>query len=163
MTLTGEVRHVEEEHSHLGAVYMHGVAFGELPIEVSDAIELHCTSHSMPAWRGKYRQSIDILTRAGEIMRNLRGQRRRLAGLPARIVSGVGLNALPGTLILEDISGNGARLVGASPIPPGTRISFEVPGAQVSGAGVVRHVQMLSTSSAALFSMGVELGGQHVA
>jgi cellulose synthase (UDP-forming) len=163
ITLTGDVRHVHEEPSHLGTVYMHGVEFGDLPVEVRDAIELHCTQHSVPVWRGKYRQSIDILTRAGEVMRNLRGGRRRLAGLPARLVSAAGLNG--GTLILEEMSGTGARLVGLAPIPPGTEISFTVPGADVSGSGVVRHVQMLPTAAAALFSMGIELGrgSTHVA
>lgn len=166
ITLTGEVRHVRDERSHLGDVYMHGVEFGDLPVDVRDAIELHCTQHSMPVWRGKYRQSIDLLTRAHEIMRNLRGQRRRLAGLPARIVSGTEQNGVPGTLILEEMSASGARLIGATPIPPGTRIAFEVPGASVAGSGVVRHVQMLPTAAAALFSMGIELagnGGKHVA
>src|SRR5688572_3932255 len=51
LTLTGEVRHVEEERSHLGTVYMHGVAFADMPVNLRDAIELHCTQHSMPVWR----------------------------------------------------------------------------------------------------------------
>jgi hypothetical protein len=158
VTLTGDVRHVEAEQSHFGQVFMHGVAFGVLPLEVRDAIELHCTQHSMPIWRGKYRQSIDILTRAGEIMRNLRGQKRRLAGLPARLIAN-GAPMVPdaGMLILEEMSAGGARLVGVSPIAPGTAIHFEVPGAQVSGVGIVRHVQMLPSTTMALFSMGVEL------
>src|SRR5688500_1732482 len=83
ITVSGDVRYVQEEHSHFGAVFMHGIEFADMPISVRDAIELHCTHHAMPAWREKYRQSIDIITRAGEIMRNLRGQKRRIAGLPA--------------------------------------------------------------------------------
>lgn len=156
----GEVRHVKEEDSRLGKVYMHGVAFDELPMEVRDAIELYCTGHSMPMWRMKYRQSIDIITRASEIVRNLRGTRRRLAGLPAQVyVNGAGDSdpaQLSGLMILEEMSDGGARLVGAAPIEPGTSITFNVPGAKVSGAGIVRHVQALETSVAILFSMGVE-------
>src|SRR5205085_1300476 len=82
---TGEIRHVEGEESHLGTVYMHGIAFNEMPVETRDAIELYCTQHSMPVWRMRYRQSIDILTRTTEVVRNLRGHRRRLVGLPANV------------------------------------------------------------------------------
>jgi len=157
----GHVRHVKEESSHLGTVFTHGVAFLDLPIGTRDAIELYCTQHSMTVWRLKYRQSIDILTRAGEVMRNLRGKRRRLAGLPAKVyLTGAGDTErmeVDANLILEDMSDSGARFIGTAPIEPGTTIAFDVPGAQVSGAGVVRHVQALQTSVSVLFSMGVEL------
>jgi cellulose synthase (UDP-forming) len=157
----GEVRHVKVEPSRLGKVYMHGVAFDELPIEVRDAIELYCTRHSMPMWRMKYRQSIDIITRASEVVRNLRGGRRRLAGLPAQVQltgdAAADSQPVSGLMILEDLSEGGARLVGASPIAPGTAITFNVPGATYRGAGIVRHVQTLETTVAVLFSMGVEL------
>ena len=114
----------------------------------------------MPIWRMKYRQSIDIFTRANEVVQNLRGTRRRLAGLPAQVyVNGTG-DADPAKLselmILEDMSDSGARLVGAAPIAPGTSITFNVPGAKFSGAGTVRHVQALQSSVAVLFSMGIE-------
>ena len=157
LTVSGEVRHVHAEPSQFGVVYMHGVEFAELPIEVRDAIELHCTHHAMPAWRQKYRQSIDILTRAGEIVRNLRGQKRRLAGLPARLT--VGDAPASRLMILEEMSEGGARVIGGDPISPGTQVQFEVPGANVRGSGVVRHVQMLPTLTNSLFSMGIELDG----
>jgi hypothetical protein len=156
----GEVRYVNEESTRLGNVYMHGVAFDPLTIEVRDAIELYCTRHSMPIWRMKYRQSIDIFTRASEVVQNLRGTRRRLAGLPAQVYVNGASDADPAKLsdlmILEDVSASGARLVGAAPIAPGTSITFNVPGAKFSGAGTVRHVQALQSSVAVLFSMGIE-------
>jgi cellulose synthase (UDP-forming) len=152
---TGQVRHVAEERSHLGKVYMHGVEFDPLDVETRDAIELYCTQHSMPMWRMKYRQSIDILTLATQVMRNVRGQKRRLAGLPAKVTLAAATDA-PRMLILEEMSDGGARLVGDAPIDPGTRITFDVPGAKISGGGTVRHVQALQTSIAVLFSMGVE-------
>ncbi|MBA3670989.1 MAG: glycosyltransferase [Gemmatimonadaceae bacterium] len=161
VTTIGEVRYASEEQTHLGLVYMHGVLFDELPMEARDAIELYCTHHSMPMWRLKYRQSIDIMTRTAEVMRNLRGGgRRRLVGLPARVrvEGGEGVTAaeLPGMMILEEISTKGARLIGDAPITPGLVISFDVPGAGVSGRGTVRHVQSLRTSVAVLFSMGIQ-------
>lgn len=160
VTVSGEVRHAHAEMSQFGVVYMHGVQFAELPIEARDAIELHCTQHAMPAWRQKYRQSIDILTRAGEIVRNLRGQKRRLAGLPARLtVGGDAAATTTRMMILEEMSDGGARVIGGEPISPGTPVHFEVPGANVRGSGVVRHVQMLPTLTNALFSMGIELDG----
>jgi len=154
---TGQVRHVAEERSHLGLVYMHGVEFDPLPVATRDVIEQYCTQHSMPLWRLKYRQSIDILTLATQVMNNLRGRKRRMAGLPATVC--LGAAASDGerrTLILEEMSDGGARLVGDAPIDPGTRITFDVPGAKISGGGIVRHVQTLQTSVAILFSMGME-------
>jgi hypothetical protein len=47
-------------------------------------------------------------------------------------------------------------LISDAPIAPGTTISFDVPGASVTGTGTVRHVQSLQTDLAVLFSIGVE-------
>jgi cellulose synthase (UDP-forming) len=159
---TGAVRHVVEERSHLGRVFMHGVAFDPLPAETRDVIELYCTQHSMPLWRMRYRQSIDLLTLSTQVLRNLRGRKRRLAGLPATVMIG-GAVADSRMLVLEEMSDGGARIVGDAPIEPGTRITFDVPGAKISGAGVVRHVQALQTAIAMLYSMGVEFDSVPVA
>jgi len=157
VSVAGEVRHVTEEQSRLGRVYMHGVEFEQLPIELRDKIELYCTQHSMRVWRMKYRQSIDMLTLANELLRNVRRRRRRIAGLPARVHVDTAIGAAPARMILEEMSDSGARLVGDAPIAPGTAITFDVPGASVSGGGIVRHVQALHTNVAMLYSMGVEL------
>lgn len=157
----GEVRFVQKEESRFGDVYIHGVAFGDIPIEARDAIELHCTQHAMPMWRLKYRQSIDIMTRATEVMRNLRGDRRRIIGLPATVSvvdeSGLDPVELPEMLILEEMSPRGARLIGDKPLAPGTMISVTVSGAAITFAGAVRHVRAMETPMQILFSMGVEL------
>lgn len=162
VTTVGEIRHVAEHDTHLGRVFMHGVSFIDLPITARDAIELYCTQHSMPVWRLRYRQSIDIVTLASETMRNLRGQRRRLAGLPAHVHLVQPDPTEPDAgrlLILEDLSAGGARLVGDAPISPGTSIRFDVPGAALARTGIVRHVQALQTPVSVLFSMGVQLDG----
>jgi cellulose synthase (UDP-forming) len=156
----GEVRHVEEEQTHLGRVFMHGVEFGELPMEDRDTIELYCTQHAMPMWRIRYRQSIDIMTRTAELVQNARGRRRKLIGLPAMVhTNGAGATTTR-MFILEDVSARGARLIGDTALDPGTHVSFDVPGATVKGAGTVRHVQSLQTNLAVLFSMGVEFEQQ---
>lgn len=162
----GEVRFVHQEPSRFGDVYMHGVEFGDLPIEVRDAIELHCTQHAMPMWRLKYRQSIDIITRTHEVVRNLRGDRRRIIGLPATVSvmnepAGEMLE-LPQMVILEEMSAKGARVVGDAPIPPGSAIAVDVTGAPITLAGIVRHVRVLETPIQVLFSMGIELSVQRV-
>jgi hypothetical protein len=163
VTAKGEVRHVELEHSHLGDVYMHGVVFGDLPVESRDAIELYCTHHSMAVWRMRHRQSIDIVRLAGEMVHDLRGTRRHLVGLPAAIRMSGGEGDQPAelshVLVLEELDRDGARFIGDVPIAPGTEVHFEVPGSTLSGIGVVRHVQTLETSVAVLFSIGVELNG----
>jgi cellulose synthase (UDP-forming) len=158
---TGEVRHISDDRELPGSAFVHGVAFSALPIEARDAIELHCAHHSMPVWRLQFRQSIDILTRANEMMRNLRGERRRLVGLPASVhVTGSengDAGELPGTFILDELSTHGARLISDAPLPPGTPISFDVEGTAIKGAGTVRYVRLLQTPAAALFVMGVSL------
>ena len=157
----GTVRHVKEDRSRYGNVFMHGVLFGDMPMETRDAIELHCTHHAMPAWRLQYRQSIDILTRASEMVRNLRGDKRRLVGLPAKVnvtgADGADAGELPGRLILDEMSETGARLISNVPIAPGTTIRFAVPGSSISESGIVRHVRSLETPADVLFSMGVAL------
>ncbi len=163
---SGEVRFVHLEPSRFGDVYMHGVEFGDMPIEVRDAIELHCTQHAMPMWRLKYRQSIDIMTRTAELVHNLRGDRRRIIGLPATVAlmndTGEDPVELPQMLILEEMSAKGARVLGDAPIAPGTAITVMVSGARISLAGIVRHVRTLETPVQVLFSMGVELSAQQV-
>lgn len=157
----GEVRFVAKEPSRFGEVHMHGVAFGDLPIEVRDAIELHCTQHAMPMWRLKYRQSIDIMTRAAELVRNLRSDRRRIIGLPATVAvlnhPGTAPIELPQMFILEEMSSRGAQIIGDAPIAPGTSITVDVSGAAIMLAGIVRHVRTLETPMQVLFSLGVEL------
>ena len=152
---TGVIRHVQEESTQFGRVFMHGVQFEDLPMNDRDAIELYCTQHSMTMWRIRYRQSIDIMTRAAEVMHNLRGGRRRLVGLAAQVRTETATSA-PRTVIVEDFSTTGARLIGDAPIALGTTITFEVPGGTVKGTGTVRHVQSLQTDLAVLFSIGVE-------
>ena len=159
VAVAGEVRYVEEQESASGSVFTHGVAFVDLPLESRDAIELHCTQHAMPAWRQRYRQSIDIMTRASEVMRSMRRDRRRLVRLPAnvRVLSAAGAEEEAGLMIVEEISARGAKLVGPTPIEPGGRVRFEVPGAGMAETGVVRYVNAVQTWMATQFVMGVEL------
>jgi hypothetical protein len=161
ITVNGVVRHVAKDKSTLGEIFMHGVLFDAMPMGTKDAIELHCTHHAMPMWRLQYRQSIDIMTRASEVVRNLRGDKRRLVGLPARVrvrgADGTSVGELPGRVILDEMSTNGARLISSAPIAPGTSIEFDVPGTLIKSGGTVRHVRALETPARALFSMGIAL------
>lgn len=157
----GTIRYVIEEETRLGSIYSHGVAFENVPIEVRDAIELHCTQHTVPIWRQRYRQSIDIVTRASEVMRNTRRERRRILRLPAHVSvaldAGGSLVRLPEMFIVEDISPGGVQIIGNLPLTPGTHVAFDVPGAAISGAGIVRHARELQTPMATLYAMGIEL------
>jgi cellulose synthase (UDP-forming) len=157
----GTIRYARDEETKLGKIYSHGVAFEDVPIEVRDAIELHCTQHTVPIWRQRYRQSIDIVTRASEVMRNTRRERRQTVRLPAylsvALEPGSAFARLPEMFIVEDISASGVQLVGDLPLPPGTHVHFDVPGSELNGTGVVRHVRELQTPMATLFSMGVAL------
>jgi cellulose synthase (UDP-forming) len=159
--VTGEVRHVGEGASAYGPTFEHGVAFRDLPMNVRDAIELHCTHHAMPSWRLKYRQSIDILTRASEVVRNRRRERRSLVRLPVRVslTSDGGQSTVSAAelFILEELSERGARLLGRAFIAPGTEITFQVPEHGTVRRGMVQYVNVFETPLAVTFSMGIAL------
>ena len=46
-----KILHVTEQDTVDGLVYVQGARFENLSINQRDAIELHCTQHSVPAWR----------------------------------------------------------------------------------------------------------------
>src|SRR3954463_451735 len=135
--VSGEVMHVEKGHAGDNTVYTHGVQFDDLPIETRDAIELHCTHHSVPMWRMKYRHSMNLVGRAVERLANIRAERRYSVKLPARVTVEADGPEGPteGLALLEDMSPSGARLLMETPVAPNSVINFEVPGTSVSGRG----------------------------
>jgi cellulose synthase (UDP-forming) len=154
----GLVRYANERVTALGTIYDHGVEFVDLPVAVRDALELHCTQHALPAWRQRYRQSVDIVTLTRQAFRSMRRGRRRIVRLPALVRRHNDVSGTEDTLlILEEISSRGARLIGAAPVDPGTRIHFEVMGSDIAEQGVVRYVNAVETFMAVQYEMGVEL------
>jgi cellulose synthase (UDP-forming) len=160
VTATGEIMHVQTQESVHGTVYLHGIRFEQLAVEDRDAVELHCTHHAVPMWRKKYRQSLDILVRATEVVRNARVSIRRPVQLPAHVFApnddGV-LVPLPG--LLEEISANGARFVLEVPFAPGTPIEFEVPGTALRGRGEVVFSRAFDSPMSVRYSIGARLDG----
>ncbi|HEX6693205.1 MAG TPA: glycosyltransferase [Longimicrobiales bacterium] len=156
---TGRIIYVKEQKTSFGTAFMHGVRFGDLPMAVRDTIELHCTHHAMPLWRQRYRQNIDIVTRAREIVSNTRSGSRRLVQLPVQLltVNTDGTTTDFGaSFMLEEVSDRGARLVGDQPIAPGTQVEYEVIGTSITGVGTVRFARALETSLAIQFAIGIE-------
>ncbi len=160
VTTQGEVVHVETRDTVHGPIHIHGVRFGELPIDDRDAIELHCTHHAVPMWRKQYRQSLDFFVRAHEFMSNTRGSRRQVVQLPAHVFIHPDGEAQPAENtggLLEEISANGARLLVENPIAPGTLVAFEVPGTQLKGRGNVMFSQALDSPMSVRFTIGLKL------
>jgi hypothetical protein len=160
----GKVIHVETVQAAHGRFYHHGVQFEGMSVEDRDAIELHCTQDSVPSWRKRYRQSLDLFSRTSELMHNTRSKRRQTVQLPA-YVSTDGNGSDSATHIgglLEELSPTGARLLMDSPIPPGTSISFEVPGTTLKGEGKVVFVHALESPMSVRFSVGLSLKTQTV-
>jgi cellulose synthase (UDP-forming) len=154
----GRVVHVEPTQTAYGTIYLHGVRFSAMPLEDRDAIELHCTQHSVPMWRKRYRQSLDFFSKATEIMRNSRGERRRLVQLPAQLrIQTSDLQSEMGAGLLEEVSEYGARLLVENPIAPGTAVSFDVPGTRISGSGTVVFSQALESPMSVRFIIGLKL------
>ena len=156
---SGTIVHVETVQTPHGPVHCHGVRFDALPVEDRDAIELHCTHHAVPAWRKRYRQSLDLFARTNEIMHNARGNRRTSVQLAARVDVDAGEHGPAERMggILEEISAVGARLVVDRPIAPGANVHFDVPGTTLRGSGQVVFSTMIDTPISARFSVGLRL------
>lgn len=154
----GEVMHVETQSTRHGVVHLHGVRFEDLPVQDRDAIEMHCTHHTVPLWRLRYHQSIDWFTRANSRMNDSRGARRHPVQLPARIALEApdedGTTEIGG--LLEEVSVDGARLLLERPLAPGTRVRFEVPGTELKGVGSVVFARALDTPMSVRFTVGVK-------
>ncbi len=155
--VSGEVTHMEKGRTGNNDIYTHGVRFDDLPMETRDVIELHCAHHSVPMWRMKYRQSVNLLGKAVEMLANIRGERRYTVQLPARVsVEEDGdEKAIDGLALLEDVSSSGARLLMETPVMPGTLVNFEVPGTSFSGKGRAVFNRMLESPMKVRFVVGL--------
>ena len=155
--VTGRVMHVEKSYTHGNAVYTHGVQFDNLPVATRDAIELHCAHHSVPMWRMKYRQSLNLLNKTAELLANIRAEKRFFVQLPARVeIEGEdGEPATEGLALLDDVSPSGARLLMEVPVPPNRVVSFDVPGTNFSGRGRVVFNRVLESPMKVRFVVGL--------
>jgi hypothetical protein len=155
--VSGRVLHIEKSYTGNNAIYTHGVQFDDLPFKTRDAIELHCTHHSVPMWRMKYRQSLNFFNKATELVANTRGEKRFSVQLPARVTVETQDGEIPaeGLALLEDVSRSGARLLMEVPVPPDRVVSFEVPGTTFSGKGRVVFNRTLETPMKVRFVVGL--------
>jgi hypothetical protein len=155
--VSGQVMHVEKGMTGDNEIHTHGVQFDDLSIETRDAIELHCTHHSVPMWRMKYRQSVNLFSKAVELFANIRGERRYYVQLPARVIidGEEGEPPTEGLALLEDVSARGARLLMEIPVAPSKRLSFEVPGTSFSGQGRVIFNRVLESPMKVRFIVGI--------
>jgi cellulose synthase (UDP-forming) len=155
--VSGRVMHVEKTYTGNNPVYTHGVQFDDLPVDTRDAIELHCTHHSVPMWRMKYRQSLNLFNKAVEMVANIRGEKRFFVQLPARVtIEGEdGEPPTEGLALLEDVSARGARLLMEVPVPPNRLVQFEVPGTTFSGVGRVVFNRTLESPMKVRFVVGL--------
>jgi cellulose synthase (UDP-forming) len=141
-----------------------GVRFEDVPMNVRDQIELHCTQHSVPMEQSRYRLTspgVGLLERPFAWVLNTRNERREAVNLPARITVG-----LPGEKrrrtevgLVEEVSAGGARLVTDAPLAPGTAIRFAVPGTEIRGSGRVVFTRALETPLGISFTVGMAFDG----
>ncbi|MEP6857524.1 MAG: glycosyltransferase [Gemmatimonadales bacterium] len=155
--VSGTVVHIERGMTAGTQVFTHGVQFDQLPVETRDEIELHCMHYSVPMWRMKYRQSLNLFSKAVEFVANIRGERRFYVQLPARVtIEGEeGGPEIEGLALLEDVSPSGARLLMEIPVAPQTLVTFEVPGTPFSGKGRVVFNRILESPMKVRFVVGL--------
>jgi cellulose synthase (UDP-forming) len=153
----GKVLHVRTEQRGGEAVHVHGVEFQDLPPNTRDAIEMHCTHHAVPLWRLRYRQSVQIVDRAAELVGNFRRQRRRQVDLPSILrVRDRETGEVRQTLaLLEEYGPGGARLMTEEALAPGTLVEYTVPGSDIGGSAHVVFVRMLESPMACRFVVGL--------
>ena len=154
--------HVETVQTPHGRIHRHGVRFDALSMEDRDAIELHCTHHAVPMWRKRYRQSLDLFARTGELMNNSRGTPRLAVQLAARVQVEQSDAGPAETMrgMLDEVSANGARLVLDTPVAPGRTVGFEVAGTTLRGRGRVVFSTALESPMSVRFTVGLALTDQ---
>lgn len=139
-----------------------GVVFQDVPMNVRDRIELHCTQHAVPLEQSLYKLAgagVGLLEKPFAWVLNSRRDRRRTVNLPARVTISA---RRPGekrrreqVALLEEVSAGGARLVTDAPLAPGTRLEFSVPGTEIRGRGRVVFARALETPLGVSFAVGV--------
>ncbi len=155
----GEVMHAEQLGKKKSRIFVHGVQFKDVPLNVRDAIELHCTHHAVPIWQLRYRTAVQLFARAQDWGRNTRGERRRRINLPAHVTVSKEARGVKGPLeriaFMEDISRNGARLILDEPLPPDTLVRFQIPGTEIRGRGRTVFSKAMETPLGVRFVVGV--------
>jgi cellulose synthase (UDP-forming) len=158
MNVRGRIVHSSRIEGTDPPMYRSGAAFVGLPVPVRDAIELHCTQHAVPLEQSRYRTALRFLERAGERVRNLRGETRHAVQLPAQVMLPRGSPEHAGgspMAFLEDLSESGARLVMDRPVSPGTPIRFRVPGTSTERTGKVVFSRAIETPIGVRYAVGV--------
>jgi cellulose synthase (UDP-forming) len=158
MNVRGRIVHSSRIADTDPPMYRSGAAFVGLPVPVRDAIELHCTQHAVPLEQSRYRTALRFLERAGERVRNLRGETRHAVQLPAQVMLPRGSPEHAGgspMAFLEDLSESGARLVMDRPVSPGTPIRFRVPGTSTERTGKVVFSRAIETPIGVRYAVGV--------
>jgi cellulose synthase (UDP-forming) len=155
-TVRGRVSHVKRGPEAYGAVFIHGVVFEDMAIDVRDRIEMHCALHSVPLWHQRYRPSRDPMSIVRQKWGSPRQGRRIRVELPAMIsVTGENGEVATGIGLLEELSDEGARLILENPIEPGAKVSYEVPGTDLAGHGVVVFNRAFDSPLQVRFAVGV--------
>jgi cellulose synthase (UDP-forming) len=160
LRVRGTVARVSTLNTRYGRVFEHGMRFDELPVATRDVIELHCTQHSVLLWRARNRQSVPVFDHVTSWLKDHRASKRRLVQLPAivRVRPKDGRAMVDtGIALLEDVSGQGARLVMENPLEPGTPVRFEVPGTSLGGRGTVVYSRAFESPMNVRFAVGVSL------
>jgi cellulose synthase (UDP-forming) len=159
VTVAGPVLHSTPLNVRGVDLYVHGVAFDDLPLDLRDAIEIHCTQHAVPHARLVFRESVDMFDLARARFRNRRGERRHVVQLPVLVEldeRGRGWERAEQLVgVLDDSSASGASLILAVPVVPGARIRFAMPGTPLSGEGVGLYTKPLETPVGVRYAVGV--------
>jgi cellulose synthase/poly-beta-1,6-N-acetylglucosamine synthase-like glycosyltransferase len=137
VVVRGAIEDVRRAPSVGTAVWLHDLALREMPVEVRTAIEIHCTHHAVPFKQLQYHSSGRLFGSPEDRPAETPRDPRHLIRLPI-VMTGLE-GAAPGSRrelgVLEELTPTAARLITSEPAPPGTIVTFEVPGTALHGRG----------------------------
>jgi cellulose synthase (UDP-forming) len=155
--VSGRIVHQHSTPTEYGPVHIYGVQFNGVDWHSRDAIELHCAQHAMPLGRQRYDESGASISAAFRRFSDDRRERRVRVGVAAHILAGPKSQERElGIGVIEEVSGQGARVVTDHPIAPKTLIRLRVPNrAQDIDARVV-FMHALETTLGTRFLLGLD-------
>lgn len=126
--------------------------------DVQIAIELHCVHHSVPRLSRRLLSRPDLFEDVRLWWRERRGERRECVGFPIQVglLEDGQMSLAWRAGVLEDLSPGGARVTTNGRIEEGSWVRFQVPGAELSGEGMVTRSAPVPGPEGSQWALGIQ-------
>lgn len=140
------------------AAFQYEVEYSEMSATVREMLELHYTQQPTPGMLGAPASGAQEGGAAlGARVQSLLGGERRRMRLPVRLLARGAGEAEPAEYggFIEQLDGGSARVLLETPLPPGTRVSLQVPGAILKTSGETIACRHVDSPVGARFLVGI--------